>query len=307
MVVIRRIALSLDRFFFGFSAPLAVGIFRAMFSSVLLLNILLRIPYSEFYFTDAGFVPADHAVEIRPEFFQPLWCWFPTSFNAAIAVQVALCIGLLLLACGVFGKIGTRLLGIAILIGHLSLLQRNYSVMYGADFISTFWIFGLCFMNSTKRFSLARVKNETEAEWSRVLTSVGIRLVQIQLCLIYLYTGFEKLRGNDWWDQTAVWRVLGNEQLMTIDLSFLRNVPLVVGILTWGTVLFEVYAPVLLWVRSTKKGMILFGWGLHVGIAATMGLYVFSLTMMAAYLLFCEDSWLSNIFSNWQYRVKSAM
>ncbi len=294
MAVIKRLAFAFDKFFFGFSAPFAVGIFRATFSFVLLVNIILRIPYSDFYFTDTGFVPAKNATGIRPEFYQPLLTWYPTSLDAAIAIQIAMCCGLVLLALGVFGRIGTRVLAFLILAAHLSFIQRNYSVMYGADFISTFWLFGLCFMASSERFSIAaRRSRKPDPRWSQTLTSVGIRIVQIQLCLIYMYTGFEKLHGPDWWDHTAVWRVLGNEQLMTMDLSFLRNVPLVVGLLTWGTVLFECYAPVLLWVRASRKWTILAGLGLHIGIAATMGLYIFSLTMMATYMLFCDDEWLA--------------
>lgn len=120
------------------------------------------------------------------------------------------------------------------------------------------------------------------------MTSAGLRITQIQLCLIYGYTGFEKLKGGDWWDQTAIWKVLGNEQLMTSDLSFLKSVPLVIGLATWGTVLFEVYAPVLLWMKGLRRWVVLAGWLLHLGIAATMGLFVFSLTMMSGYLLFLE-------------------
>ena len=92
--------------------------------------------------------------------------------------------------------------------------------------------------------------------------------------------------------------MLGNEQLMMADLSFLRNAPLVIGLATWGTVLFEVYAPVLFWPRATRKWMLIAGWVLHIGIGLTMGLYIFSLTMMAAYLLFVDSRWLESKLAN---------
>jgi hypothetical protein len=221
-------------------------------------------------------------------------------------MQSALVVALVAFTLGVFGRIGIRITSLVIMICHLGLLQRNFSIVYGADMVSSFWVFGFCFVDSTERLSLRarwrdrkRSWNPFEPEWSRILTSVGIRLMQIQLCVIYGYTGFEKLKGNDWWDQTAVWKVLGNQQLMLADLSFLRNVPIVIGLITWGTVLFEIYCPVLLWGRRTRNWMILAGWGLHIGIALTMGLFIFSLTMMSAYWLFLDpqiiQKWLTRI------------
>lgn len=75
---------------------------------------------------------------------------------------------------------------------------------------------------------------------------------------------------------------------MMADLSFLRNVPLVIGLATWGTVLFEIYSPILFWGSRTRKLTMVVGLGLHVGIALTMGLFIFSLTMLSAYWLFIQ-------------------
>lgn len=300
---------ALDRFFFAFSAPLSIAVFRIMFGLTLLINVLLRLPHTEEYFTDLSGVPVNEAFMLLPEFFQPMFTWYPRTIEVALGFQFVMIAALVALIVGVFGRIGTRVMAFFILVCHLALLQRNYSIVYGADMVSTFWILGLCFMDSTERLSLRRwrykLKKQNfifEPQWSRILTSVGARLVQIQLCVIYMYTGFEKLKGGDWWDQTAVWKVLGNEQLMLADLSFLKNVPLVIGLLTWGTVLFEVYFPTLIWSKTTRKWILLSGWALHIGIALTMGLFIFSLTMMSAYLLFVDPLWLERALN----RVKGA-
>lgn len=295
----------LDRFFFTFSAPLSIAFFRIMFGVTLLINVLLRLPHTEEYFTDQSGVPVNEAFMLLPEFFQPMFTWYPRTLEVAWGFQIALILALLFLIFGVFGRIGTRVMAFVALVGHLALIQRNYSIVYGADMVSTFWLFGLCFMDSSERLSVRRwlyrrqKKNFVfEPQWSRVLTSVGARLTQIQLCVIYMYTGFEKLKGGDWWDQSAVWKVLGNEQLMLADLSFLKNVPLVIALATWGTVLFEVYVPVLIWSKTTRKWILMAGWALHLGIALTMGLFIFSFTMMAAYLLFVDPRWLERFLAS---------
>ncbi len=290
-----------DRFFFHAANPNALALFRIFFALTLLLNLAMRIPHTEYYYTDAGGMALDAAIQVLPEFHQPAFTWLPANYAEALAMELAQAFALLALLFGVFGRIGSRLAALLALLTHVALMQRNISIVYGADIVSTFWLFGLCFMDSSEAISVRSYFRDRailkagktpvwlEPVWSRTLTSVGIRLTQIQLCLIYGYTGFEKLKGGDWWDQTALWKVLGNEQLMTADLSFLRSVPLIIGLATWGTVLFEVYAPILLWVKSARRWTILAGWALHLGIAATMGLFVFSFTMMAGYLLFLES------------------
>lgn len=301
---------ALDQFFFGFSSPVAVGAFRIMIGATLLLNVVLRMMHTEFYFTELGGVPASAAGTLLPEFFQGAVKWFPKTLEGAWAMQITLVVALLVLILGPLGRIGSRLVAMVALFCHLGILQRNYSIVYGADIVTSFWLFGLCFMDSTERLSIRGWRDSKhphsgfrfEPAWSRILTSVGARILQIQLCLIYGYTGFEKLKGNDWWDQTAIWKVLGNEQLMLADLSFLRNAPLVIGLATWGTVLFEIYSPVLFWPRATRKWTLMAGWALHVGISLTMGLYIFSLTMMSAYFLFVDSRWLERYFSKLRTR-----
>lgn len=281
-----------DRFFFDFSAPVSLAVFRIFFGLTLLLNVVLRMLHTDFYFSDAGGVPASAANEMLPDFFRPAVTWFPETVAGAWAVQIIMVVGLLVLITGVVGRIGSRITAVILLACHLALMQRNISIVYGADIVTSFWLFGLCFTDSTERLSWRANSLPVSPPWSRILTSVGLRLLQIQLCVIYMYTGFEKLKGGDWWDQTAVWKVLGNEQLMLADLSFLRSVPLVIGLATWGTVLFEVYAPALFWSRAHRKWALLAGWLLHIGIAFTMGLFIFSLTMMSCYFLFIDSRWL---------------
>lgn len=297
MIRLRALVENLDRFFFGFSAPASVAAFRIMFGVTLLLNVGLRMAHTEYYFSDLSGIKFEDISTMLPEFFRPIAYWAPATVQGAWTMQAVMVLALLLLIVGLFGRIGTRLLMIVIAYCHLGLLQRNYSIVYGADMITSFWLFGMCFLDSTERFSIhawMKMRKATEPDWSRILTSVGVRILQIQLCVIYMYTGFEKLKGEDWWDQTAVWKVLGNQQLMLADLSFLKDAPLIIGLATWGTVLFEIYAPVLIWPRATRRWTILAGWALHIGIGLTMGFFIFSLTMMSAYLLFVDSNRLSD-------------
>jgi len=111
-------------------------------------------------------------------------------------------------------------------------------------------------------------------------------MIQIQLCVIYFYTGLEKLKGGTWWDGTALWSVFANPQMVIADLTWLKNFPLVVVALTFATVLFEVYFPALVWFKKTRIIMLLIGISFHMGIGVFMALYSFAFIMMAPYILF---------------------
>ena len=275
----------------GTDPRLAISLFRWMFGLTYLVNVSLRAWYSKDYFGPESGVPAATPTELLPEYFRPLFSLAPETWTGVWIWQSALLVSVVLLILGV----GVRWMALAAFLAHSALMQKNYSIVYGADIVSGFFLFALIFMGGGQRLKPLRPQALSElgqSQIDRLFQSVGWRMLQVQLCVIYAYTGFEKLKGREWWDQTALWQVLGNEQLMMFDLSFLRAWPALIGLLTWGTVVFEIYAPLTLWWRSTRKWTVLIGWGLHFGIGLTMGLWFFSLTMMSAYLLFLDAKWL---------------
>lgn len=281
-----------DRFFFAPTSTLPIGVFRAFFGALAFSMYAIRAANWKFWFTDDGFLPAATALEILPEFHKPLVSWYPHSVSGAFVYQVVSLIALAMLTLGVFGRIAAL---VAFLI-HVAFLQRNYTIGYGADFVATFALFALIFMDNSRSFSLTswwRRKRggieKAQGEISSMISTMGLRLLQIQLCLVYGYTGMEKLKGAAWWDGTAVWSVIGNTQLMLFDLSWLRNFPLVIAAMTFATLFFEIYFPAIVWYRPIRKWVLLLGVGLHLGITFTIGLFFFSFVMMSVYLLFLDE------------------
>ena len=39
-----------------------------------------------------------------------------------------------------------------------------------------------------------------------VANNVATRLLQVHLCVIYMFGGLAKVRGETWWDGSAMWR-----------------------------------------------------------------------------------------------------
>lgn len=282
-----------DRFFFAPVSLFPASLFRIFFGLNLLIMSCLRMKDWRFYFTDEGFVRANQALEILPEFYHPPLTWLPATPGQSLAYNIVLVGALVGLTLG----LRARALAMIALLAHLGLMQRNFSIVYGADIVSSFFLFGLCFIESDRYLSLRRLFRRgpiLRRPVSDLFSTVGVRLVQIQLCVIYGFTGMEKLKGPTWWDGTAVWAVIGNSQIMMIDTSWLRHFPLAIAFMTFLTVLWEVYFPVLVWVKPIRNVVLLIGVALHAGIALTVGLIFFSGAMVSAYFVFLDPSWLRN-------------
>lgn len=261
----------------------ALGLFRLAFASLLFLMYSIRFLEFDLLFSETGLMTTEMAKRFAPLDYQPLIYWFPENTTALYFCYIIFLVMLLLLALGFLGR-GLKWI---VFILHIMFFQRNLATIYGADLVSNFLLFALCWTNSNAAYSLAPKtwQNWMKSDWNW-LDSMGVRLIQIQMCVIYGYTGLEKLKGSEWWDGSAVWAVLMNSQLAPIDFSFLAHVPLVLVGLTWATVLFEIYFPAVIWFQKLRKPWLILGASFHLGAALTMGLPFFSAIMVSTYILF---------------------
>lgn len=284
-----------DRFWFGFDHPLGLALTRIQLGLVLVWIYSARQLGSLQWLgatPGGGMVPRERALEVMPDFFRPPFGWFfwPDSLATTLhALFVLLCVLILL-------GIGTRWIAWFAWILHMGFIQRNYSILFGADVISCLFLLYLAFTRCDDRLSLLSLWRSRPARGPSLISSLFARLMQIQLGVIYLYTGFEKLKGASWWDGTALWTVLGNPQMVKHDLGWVRHFPLVIAAVTFLTVIFEVYWPAAMLSERLRRLWLGAGVLFHAGIGALMGLWTFSLTMLAPYWLFLTPAECDRIF-----------
>lgn len=284
-----------SRFFFDPISTLPLGAFRFLFGLNALVMYSIRQKDWRFYFTNEGFVQAQDATTTLPEFFHSPLAWVPQSDGLTLALHIVFLVATFFLCVGLFGRIAA-FVGMVL---HVVFMQRNYGIVYGADIISAFLFFYLALTDNDRSFSLRALLGwvrKPMGDLNQMLTTVGVRLLQIQICIVYGYTGLEKMKGPSWWDGTAVWAVLGNRQLMMFDSSWLREIPLVIVVATFTTLLFEIYFPVLVWLKSTRRWLLLFGIALHAGIAVSVGLVFFSVAMVSTYFVYIPAESLEEVF-----------
>jgi hypothetical protein len=122
-----------------------------------------------------------------------------------------------------------------------------------------------------------------------VRTNLAIRLIQCHLCVIYLFGGISKMRGQMWWDGSAVWYAVANLEYQSFDLTWLVRYPLMISALTHLTVFWETFYCVLIWPRRTRPLMLLLAVAVHGGIALFLGMVTFGLAMLIANLAFVSS------------------
>jgi hypothetical protein len=118
--------------------------------------------------------------------------------------------------------------------------------------------------------------------------NIALRLLQIHLCIVYLFSGIAKMEGTTWRLGTALWWSAANYEYQSIDLTWLGNWPLLMALATHVTVFWEMYYCALVWNRFTRPIALWLAVFIHGGIALFMGMMTFGLAMIFANLAFLK-------------------
>lgn len=219
------------------------------------------------------------------------WCRTPASLWAmhivALATFVLLTIGL-----------WTRIVSVLAFVFTASYAQRAPGALYGLDQINGLLSLYLMVGPSGSRFSVDawRARRASQPVGSDSVTAnLAVRLMQCHLCVIYLFAGLSKLQGVTWWNGSAVWGGIANQEYQTLDVTWLGEWPLVINAMTHLTVAWEVSYCVLIWNRWTRP-LVLFGAiAIHLGIVVVLGMPTFGLAMLIANVAFICPSFVRTL------------
>lgn len=286
-----QIALKADQFLFCSPRNEQLGLFRFLLCGTLFYLAIFRQMNIDLLGVHS-FIPRADALNIFPDFYRPLIQWFFWPDIYVSVVHITLIILLLLATLG----LTNRPLLLITWILHQGILNRNYSMLFGADVIGGLFLFYLSFTKCTNYFSLKNIVFKNKSSYidcpivnhNISISSVFYRLMQFQICTIYMYTGFEKLKGATWWQGTALWTVFANPQFSQYDLKFLSHVPMLIAVATFMSLIFEIYFPAMMLNKAYRKYWLVLGLFFHLGIGLLLGLMTFSMIMLSTYILFLE-------------------
>ena len=115
-----------------------------------------------------------------------------------------------------------------------------------------------------------------------------LQLMRCQIAVIYLSSGLWKISYPMWRDGSAVHWALSLNAFHRFPWPVPVDWALFIALVTWGTVLFELLFPVLVFFRVTRTPTLIAGIGLHIGLWATLELGPFSFLMIASYIAFLD-------------------
>src|SRR5262249_257332 len=121
--------------------------------------------------------------------------------------------------------------------------------------------------------------------------------------------GLSKLKGNSWWNGTAVWYTMTNPEFSPLHIPAFRNLLVwlcqdghrwawegYMNVMNVFTLTLEIGFLFLVWTRL-RPGMVCGAVLLHLGIALNMGLIVFSLFMFTLLLAWMTPAAIRRVFA----------
>ncbi|MEM9825849.1 MAG: HTTM domain-containing protein [Planctomycetota bacterium] len=183
----------------------------------------------------------------------------------------------------------------------IMIIHRMTGMLFGLDQIVTYMTMYLALAPCGSIFSvdawlrgrLAERRGDSGAiAWllpgtqPSVAAGVATRLLQIHLCVIYLFGGLAKARGETWWDGTAVYYALVSYEYQSFDLTWIVNWPRLFSFLSLLTLFWEIFYVALVWPRVTRPIVLGMAMMVHGGIALFLGMMTFGSMMMLANLIF---------------------
>lgn len=169
----------------------------------------------------------------------------------------------------------------------VSYAHRASGALFGLDQINAMLAMYLMVGPSGDAFSIdQRLRPRLHPSAPKISTNIAIRLIQVHLCIVYLFAGVGKLLGESWWDGTALWGAFANQEYQTCDMTWMASSLVLLNILTHVTLFWEVSYSALIWNRQARPLMLILAIPLHLGIALCMGMVTFGLMMLVANLAF---------------------
>ena len=278
------------RFWFEMPDTRALDLVRVGVGLTLLISYGSLVGHVDAFYTEDGWLPLSHTPSLTAE---PTTLSVLFVFPSATAAWVLW--GLTVASAAAYA-VGWRsnVAKVVLLIGHYSFTRRAPAVAYGVDDLCSNLLFIQLFvpMGHALALDARRRAPLMLAPWRQTLRSMGLRLTQVQMAIIMAFAGLEKLQGEDWWDGLGVWFAMTDWEFAFFPLEPFAAHPYLLNVLGYGAVLFELAYPALIWHRRSRGPILVLAVALHIGVAAVMGLWLFSAAMLVSHMAFAPPRWL---------------
>lgn len=283
-----------ERFWFRDVETSTLALFRIAFALVVVAWTISLAPALYSFYGDDGILPS------HPDGLLGSWGLLQLDSGPAAVtiVYLLLLVGALCLAFG----FKTRLAAVVVFVCLVSFARRDPWVLNSGDLLIIVLSFYLMLAPSGAALSVDRWLAARPRFWEFPLRSLWpLRLIQVQVSVLYFFAVWAKLRGETWNDGTAVsyaWRIEDLERFPIPDL--VTDSLLLVNLLTYGTLAVELALAILVWNGKLRPWVLLLGVGLHLGIDYAVRVGFFSYAALVAYIAFLPPE----TVRSWVYRLR---
>lgn len=263
---------------------IGLSIYRIIVSFLIVRNLLSYLNYTNLLFSDEGIIFKEEYEKI----FKHYGLNWVTPYLDYVGIEGL--IYLLIFLTILFGLgIGKWFVGILLFFFLVIFQLVNYKILDGSDNILLVTL-PLLSLGNSYQFCTVNVISKPEQE-PNLLNSLATKMFLFQISLVYFVTGIAKLKTQVWLNGSALTYILQlNEFNATrFNLTIARNV-FTSAFLTYSTLIFELFFPLILVFKKLLFPWLLFGVIFHIGIFIFMRIDVFPWIMIATYFVFIDNS-----------------
>lgn len=282
-----------DRFWFTPCAPQTYCMIRILGGAMLFYTHLVWAKDLLAFLGPAGWIPRDVSVAAhagRP--FCWSYLWYFDSPGMLWATHIV--------ALGVFALLivgwYSRIVSVLAFLITVAYCHRLEGALFGLDQVNAMLALYLMIGNCGAVYSVDRwLRDRRAGQGGRVDPSISInvamRLLQLHMCVIYLFGGISKMKGTMWWSGEATWFALANYEYQSMDMTWLVHMPWLLSLFTHVTLFWEASYCFLIWPRQTRPIVLTLAVAVHGGIALFLGMITFGLAMIIGNLAFVPPEW----------------
>lgn len=264
-----------------FAAPTdgaSAAIFRIAFGVLSLVTAFGVALNLDRWFSDDGIMPHRFGNTHLSLFGLAPGADWPGTLHVAL-----LGVGALMMIVGLFPRVGAFVVWLA----HTSLQHRTPQILNSGDRLFAIVALLAVMMPLANRFSFHAWLRARKGLPTPLVSSWGLRLLQLQIAYVYANTAMSKAIVGRWRDGRALYDVFASPVFAEWP-TWVGFAPLV-AVMTWGTLCFEFGFPTLVWLRRLRPWVLLAGIGFHVMIDVLMVIPMFSWIMIVSYAAFLDD------------------
>lgn len=279
-----------NQFWFSPAAPHTLAAIRVLGGGMIFYTHLIWSLALVDFLGPHAWIPAELSRELQHDDWSWSFWWYVQSPALIWTFHLMALALFAMLTVGLY----TRVVSVLSAIVTLAYCHRLNGSLFGLDQVNAMLAMYLAVGPSGDVYSLDRWLANRRAGGTTlpvipsISANLSIRLIQIHMCVIYLFGGIGKLRGEMWWDGSAVWFALANYEYQSWDLTWLGRYPAVIAVATHITVFWETFYCVLVWPRWTRPIFLGLAVLVHGGIALALGMPTFGIAMIIGNMAFLD-------------------